>query len=121
MRGFASKQETNQVAWFMQKTNTECGCKTQNWNHDYQLVDVWKNSTTYDLNDEHKLLIVNLCAGTALDLSWLRRELKTTLLNESTVSLLLYLETRSRSWLQFLKMTRLFITRRTVVLSLEIS
>ena len=78
-------------AWFMQKTNSECDFKIQSWNQNYQLVDDKKDFATYDFSDGLKLPIVDFCAGAALDLSWLRRELKTELLNESAVPRLFYL------------------------------
>ena len=78
-------------AWFMQKTNSESDFKIQSWNHNYQLVDDKENYASYDFSNGYKLPIVDFCAGATLDLSWLRRELKTELLNEGAVPRLFYL------------------------------
>ena len=78
-------------AWFIQRTNSESDFKIQSRNHNYQLVDDKKNFTNYGFGDRHKPPIADFCAGGALDLSWLHRELKTELLNESAVLRLFYL------------------------------
>jgi glycosyltransferase involved in cell wall biosynthesis len=78
-------------AWFMQRTNSESSSKLKSWSRNFNLIRSGKEFALFEFGRNKKLPIVDFCAGSTLDLSWLRKALKIELQNADIVPRLFYL------------------------------